>query len=353
MKVFILSALCLASALAEPEADALNAYTYVNYGGKMMPVTRYNGFRPHEFRPNTYTGFPNTFTGFPNTYTGRPNTYTGYAVGSPYPGYPFATPSYAKYPSDTSFYNNRVSYNTVSGFRAPFLNRVQREAEPGVARHPGGATSFTYRSPQGLKAGDSNRFYAMTHQYRTPYHNCHTRHNCHTYNRPSTYAYPGKSFAFAYNTALSYPSNYQTMPFQQPLDFSQFSGKTFQLQDPKFQQNIPSFPRQEQDISRFFTEQQQGNPSFPSQDQDFGRFFPRQEQDNNRFFPSQEQGNPAFPRQQEQVSPFSPRQQQGNPVFPRQEQGIPSFPREGQFPREDQFQGQANPSFTGQGIVSV
>merc|ERR1712083_718445 len=110
--------------------------------------------------------------------------------------------------------------------------------------------------------------------------------------------------------ALSYPSNYQTMPFQQPLDFSQFSGKTFQLQDPKFQQNIPSFPRQEQDISRFFTEQ-------------------------------------------EQVSPFSPRQQQGNPVFPRQEQGIPSFPREGQFPREDQFQGQANPSFTGQGIVSV
>merc|ERR1712083_1099147 len=122
--------------------------------------------------------------------------------------------------------------------------------------------------------------------------------------------------------ALSYPSNYQTMPFQQPLDFSQFSGKTFQLQDPKFQQNIPSFPRQEQD---------------------FGRFFPRQEQDNNRFFPSQEQGNPAFPRQQEQVSPFSP----------RQEQGIPSFPREGQFPREDQFQSQANPSFTGQGIVSV
>merc|ERR1712172_438656 len=139
-------------------------------------------------------------------------------------------------------------------------------------------------------------------------------------------------FAFAYNTALSYPSNYQTMPFQQSLDFSQFSGKTFQLQDPKFQQNIPSFPRQEQDISRFFTEQQQGNPSFPSQDQDFGRFFP-----------SQEQGNPAFPRQQEQVSPFSPRQQQGNP----------SFPREGQFPREDQFQSQANPSFTGQGIVSV
>ena len=111
----ILSALCLASALAEPEAEALNAYTYVNYGGKMMPVTRYNGFRPHEFRTNTYTGFPNTYTGFPNTYTGRPNTYTGYAVGSPYPGYPFATPS--------SFYNNRVSYNTVSGFRAPFLNR--------------------------------------------------------------------------------------------------------------------------------------------------------------------------------------------------------------------------------------
>ena len=119
----ILSALCLASALAEPEADALNAYTYVNYGGKMMPVTRYNGFRPHEFRTNTYTGFPNTFTGFPNTYTGRPNTYTGYAVGSPYPGYPFAIPSYESYPSDTSFYNNRVSYNTVSGFRAPFLNR--------------------------------------------------------------------------------------------------------------------------------------------------------------------------------------------------------------------------------------
>merc|ERR1739844_778106 len=87
MKVFILSALCLASALAEPEAEALNAYTYVNYGGKMMPVTRYNGFRPHEFRTNTYTG---------------------YAVVAPYPGYPFATPS--------SFYNNRVSYNTVSGF---------------------------------------------------------------------------------------------------------------------------------------------------------------------------------------------------------------------------------------------
>jgi len=329
MKVFILSALCLASALAEPEADALNAYTYVNYGGKMMPVTRYNGFRPHEFRTNTYTGFPNTFTGFPNTYTGRTNTYTGYAVGSPYPGYPFATPS--------SFYNNRVSYNTVSGFRAPFLNRVVREAEaeaePVVARHPGGATSYTYRSPQGLKAGDSARFYTMTHQYRTPYHNCHTRHNCHPhFNRPSTYAYPRKSFAFAYNTALSYPSNYQTMPFQQPLDFSQFSGKTFQLQDPKFQQNIPSFPGQEQD---------------------FGRFFPRQEQDNNRFFPSQEQGNPAFPRQQEQVSPFSPRQEQGIPSFPRQEQGIPSFPMEGQFPREDQFQRQANPSFTGQGIVSV
>ena len=119
----ILSALCLASALAEPEADALNAYTYVNYGGKMMPVTRYNGFRPHEFRTNTYTGFPNTYTSFPNTYTGRPNTYTGYAVGAPYPGYPFATPSYARYPSDTSVYNNRVSYNTVSGFRAPFLNR--------------------------------------------------------------------------------------------------------------------------------------------------------------------------------------------------------------------------------------
>merc|ERR1739838_36265 len=249
-------------------------------------------------------GFPNTFTGFPNTYTGRPNTYTGYAVGSPYPGYPFATPSY----------NNRVSYNTVSGFRAPFLNRVVREAEaePGVAHHPGGATSYTYRSPQGLKAKDANRFYAMTAQYRTPYHNCHTRHNCHPhFNRPSTYAYPRKSFAFAYNTALSYPSNYQTMPFQQPFDFSQFSGKTFQLQDPKFQQNIPSFPRQEQD---------------------FGRF---------------------FPRQQQQVSPFSPRQQQGNPGFPRQEQGIPSFPREGQFPREDQFQRQANPSFTGQGIVSV
>merc|ERR1712008_600738 len=169
-------------------------------------------------------------------------------------------------------------------------------ALPAVASHPGGATAFTYRSPQGLKAGDSNRFYAMTHQYRTPYH------------------------------------NYQTMPSQQPLDFSQFSGKTFQLQDPKFQQNTPSFPKQEQDISRFFTQQQQGNPSFPSQDQDFGRFFPRQEQDNNRFFPSQEQGNPAFPRQQ---------------------QGIPSFPREGQFPREDQFQRQANPSFTGQGIENV
>merc|ERR1711956_150190 len=134
-------------------ADALNAYTYVNYGGKMMPVTRYNGFRPHEVRPNTYTGFPNTFTGFPNTYTrhpntytGRPNTYTGYAVGA---------------------------------------------ALPAVASHPGGATSFTYRSPQGLKARDSNRFYAMTHQ---------------------------------------------------------------------FKQNTPSFPKQEQDISRFFTQQQQGNP---------------------------------------------------------------------------------------------
>ena len=48
------------------------------------------------------------------------------------------------------------------------------------------------------------------------------------------------------------------MPYQLPLDFSQFSGKTFQLQDPKFQQNIPSFPKQEQDISRFFTKQQQG-----------------------------------------------------------------------------------------------
>ena len=48
------------------------------------------------------------------------------------------------------------------------------------------------------------------------------------------------------------------MPSQQPLDFSQFSGKTFQLQDPKFQQNTPSFPKQEQDISRFFTQQQQG-----------------------------------------------------------------------------------------------
>merc|ERR1712008_300941 len=150
--------------------------------------------------------------------------------------------------------------------------------------------------------------YAMTHKYRTPY-----------------------------------PSNYQTMPSQQPLDFSQFSGKTFQLQDPKFQQNTPSFPKQEQDISRFFTQQKQGNPSFPSQDQDSGRFYPRQEQDNNRLFPSQEQGNPAFPRQQEQVSPFSP----------RQEQGIPSFPREGQFPREDQIQRQANPSFTGQGIENV
>merc|ERR1712008_55290 len=169
-------------------------------------------------------------------------------------------------------------------------------ALPAVASHPRGATSFTYRSPQGLKAGDSNRFYAMTHQYRTPYH------------------------------------SYQTMPSQQPLDFSQFSGKTFQLQDPKFQQNTPSFPKQEQDISRFFTQQQQGNPSFPSQDQDFGRFFPRQEQDNNRFFPSQEQGNPAFPRQQ-----------QGNPAFPRQDQ----------IPREDQFQRQANPSFTGQGIENV
>merc|ERR1739844_693232 len=260
MKVFILSALCLASALAEPEAEALNAYTYVNYGGKMMPVTRYNGFRPHEFRTNTYTGFPNTFNGFP---TGRPNTYTGYAVGSPYPGNPFATPSY----------NNRVSYNTVSGFRAPFLNRVVREAEaeaePGVAHHPGGATSYTYRSPQGLKAGDASRFYAMTHQYRTPYHNCHTRHNCHPhFNRPSTYAYPRKSFAFAYNTALSYPSNYQTMPFQQPLDFSQFSGKTFQLQDPKFQQNIPSFPSQEQGIPSFPMEGQ-----FPMEDQ-----FPRENQ---------------------------------------------------------------------------
>jgi len=306
MKVFILSALCLASALAEPEADALNAYTYVNYGGKMMPVTRYNGFRPHEVRPNTYTGFPNTFTGFPNTYTRHPNTYTGRP-------------------------------NTYAGYA------VGVAALPGVASHPGGATSFTYRSPQGLKAGDSNRFYAMTHQYRTPYHNQYRN----TYNRPSTYAYPRKSFAFVYNTALSYPSNYQTMPSQQPLDFSQFSGKTFQLQDPKFQQNTPSFPKQEQDISRFFTQQQQGNPSFPSQDQDFGRFYPRQEQDNNRFFPSQEQGNPAFPRQQEQVSPFSPRQQQGNPAFPRQEQGIPSFPR------EDQIQRQANPSFTGQGIGNV
>merc|ERR1712153_220300 len=183
-----------------------------------------NGFRPHEVRPNTYTGFPNTFTGFPNTYTGRPNTYTGYAVGA---------------------------------------------ALPAVASHPGGATSFTWGSPQGLKAGDSNRFYAMTHQYRTPYH------------------------------------NYQTMPSQQPLDFSQFSGKTFQLQDPKFQQNTPSFPKQEQDNSRFY---------------------PRQEQDNNRFFPSQEQGIPSFPRQ---------------------EQGIPSFPR------EDQIQRQANPSFTGQGIGNV
>lgn len=320
----------------------------------MMPVTRYNGFRPHEFRPNTYTGFPNTFTRFPNTYT-------GYAVRAPYTAYPFTTNSYARYPSDTSFYNNRISYSTISGLRTPFLKRVQREAEPeaeaghhyshsyghGVAAlpsasasHTGGATSYTYRSPQGLKSGDRNRFYAMTNQYRTPYHNYHT------YNRPSTYAYPRKSFPFVYNTALSYPSNYQTMPSHQPLDFSQFSGKTFQLQGPKFQQNVPSFLKQEQDISRFFT-QQQGNPSLRIQDQDFGRFIPRQEQDNNRFFPSQEEGNPAFPRQPEQMSPFSPRQEQGNPSFPRQEQGIPSFPR------EDQFQRHANPSFTSQGIRNV
>ena len=138
--------------MAEPEADALNAYTYVNYGGKMMPVTRYNGFRPHEVRPNTYTGFPNTFTGFPNTYTRHPNTYTGRP-------------------------------NTYAGYA------VGVAALPGVASHPGGATSFTYRSPQGLKARDSNRFYAMTHQ---------------------------------------------------------------------FKQNTPSFPKQEQDISRFFTQQKQG-----------------------------------------------------------------------------------------------
>jgi len=289
MKLFILSALCLVSTLAEPESDAYSNY----YGGK-FPLNRHNGFRQ--------------------------NVYSGYAVGAPYPGYPYATPT-ERYPYNSAFYNNHYSYNPFSGFRNSFYNRrFQRDAEPEpeADAEPG---YYYYRNRH------SSRFlnkFNNNFGYRKSYQNP-------SYYRPSTHSSP-----LTFHNALPQPNNYQTVPSQYPKGFS---GNNFQVKE------TPS--RNRQLDNQFFNQQRQGNPAFQRQDQAISPFFPR----GNPSFPRQDQfqrqGNPQFPSQdqfQRQGNPQFPSQDQfqgqGNPFFPGQGQRNPAFPRQDQFQRQNQLQGQ-------------
>merc|ERR1712241_177258 len=154
---------------------------------------------------------------------------------------------------------------------------AESEAEPEAEPEAG---YYVYRSY-------NPRFYGRS--YYTGYGHKYSGYNSRYYKnggyRYLRTPYGNKnSFAFVYNTALSYPSRFQTMP----------SGR-YPVQDIPSSLVAPSFPQEkfsrQQEKSKFFPEQEIPSslvaPSFPQEK------FSRQQQ-GSKFFPRQQEGNPAF-----------------------------------------------------------
>jgi hypothetical protein len=163
-------AVCAAAVYAEPEAEADPSLLYAGYG--YAPYTYGYGYAPYTYGYNY--GYPYTY-GYPYAY-GAYGHYLGkreaeaeadpsllYAGYAGYAPYAYAYAPYWWVPRAASYQHiaTPFSVSTVSQ-----IHKREAEADAdahvalayaplaytGVAVHPGLATSYEYRSPQGLHA---------------------------------------------------------------------------------------------------------------------------------------------------------------------------------------------------------
>ena len=123
-----------AVALAEPEADA-----YYGYGG-------YYGHGLYGYGYGHQLGWPSyRAPGFESTVWGARGKRSAEPSAEPH-GYGF----YGYHPYGYGLYHPYVAHVAAPAIAAPALPALA-EAGVGVGGHPGGATSFSHRSPQGLR----------------------------------------------------------------------------------------------------------------------------------------------------------------------------------------------------------
>merc|ERR1712010_251861 len=141
MKLLLLTALA-AVALAEPEADA--HYGYGGYGG-------YYGYGLHGYGYGHQLGWPSyRAPGFESTVWGARGKRSAEPSAEPhgygfYGYHPYAYGLYHPYA-----YGHHVAHVAKPVVPAPALAALPAAAA-GVGGHPGGATSYSHRSPQGLR----------------------------------------------------------------------------------------------------------------------------------------------------------------------------------------------------------
>merc|ERR1712010_304027 len=141
MKLLLLTALA-AVALAEPEADA--HYGYGGYGG-------YYGYGLYGYGYGHQLGWPSyRAPGFESTVWGARGKRSAEPSAEPhgygfYGYHPYAYGLYRPYA-----YGHHVAHVAKPVVPAPALADLPAAAA-GVGGHPGGATSYSHRSPQGLR----------------------------------------------------------------------------------------------------------------------------------------------------------------------------------------------------------
>jgi len=174
MNKFVIAAACLVAAVSA-EADPWLGYGYGGYlhqqawpgargpgfegtcFGCRVPTHHFLGKREAEAEPHYgYGGYGHGYGygGYGYARHGYYGHYLGKRSAEPHYGYPYA---YGFYPY---------------GLLHPVAAAVPAIAGPtGVAGHPGGATSFTSRSPQGLRgkrSADADAYFGYGYGY--PYH---------------------------------------------------------------------------------------------------------------------------------------------------------------------------------------
>merc|ERR1711997_964625 len=186
MKLFVIAAACLAATVsAEADADAYYGYGYLHQQawpgargpgfegtcfGCRVPTHHFIGKREAEAEPHYGYGYGGYGYGHGYGYGYGYGHYLGKRSAEPYYGYPYAFgPYHSAGPLLTSAGPTGIAgHGTGTSFtaRSPQGLRGKRSAEPyygygfygygpyrygpGIAGHPGAATSYTQRSVQGI-----------------------------------------------------------------------------------------------------------------------------------------------------------------------------------------------------------